>query len=267
VNHITGDVHYLALSLSKRKTVLTIHDLASLHRLHGLLRFAFRLLWYDLPIKRSAVVTVISHLTKQELLDCIRVPARKIRVIHDCVRDTLKCAPREFNEEKPVILQVGTGPNKNLPRVTEALKGIRCHLRVVGRLDDGLVSMLRAKGIEHSAVCNISEEAVTREYEQCDVVLFASTYEGFGLPIVEAQAVGWPVVTSNIWSMPEVAGGAACLTDPFDVSSIRNSVLAVIEDPAYRNELVNRGLDNVARFRADVVARAYCSIYQELADS
>jgi glycosyltransferase involved in cell wall biosynthesis len=97
------------------------------------------------------------------------------------------------------------------------------------------------------------------------MLLFASTYEGFGLPIIEAQAVGRPVITSDLCSMPEAAGGAACLVDPYDVAAIRQAVLRVMEDHEYRDDLIARGLVNVERFRASKVAAQYAQLYRTVA--
>ena len=97
-----------------------------------------------------------------------------------------------------------------------------------------------------------------------DLLVFVSTYEGFGLPILEAQATGRPVITSNVLSMPEVAGDSACLVDPFDVSSIRKGILKVINDPAYREKLIKRGFENVKRFQPDKIAEQYADIYRGL---
>jgi len=91
-----------------------------------------------------------------------------------------------------------------------------------------------------------------------------STYEGFGLPIVEANAVGRPVITSNVCSMPEVAGDAAFLVDPFDVEDIRRGVLLLINDSHLRRDLVRRGFLNVRRFSIESVATQYRSLYDEL---
>ena len=266
INHITGDVHFLSLLLRKKNTLLTIADLVSLHRLRGLRRSIFFFFWYWLPIRRSALVTVISNSTKEELLRHVKVDQNKVRVVYCPVSAAFQLAPKEFNRVKPVILQVGTGPNKNLERVAEALQGISCYLRVIGRLSYRQTEALRKLKIEYSAVSTIPDEQIVEEYRRCDLLVFISTYEGFGLPIVEAQATGRPVVTSNTLSMPEVGGGAACLVDPFDVASIREGILGVISNPAYRNELVRRGIENVKRFRADLIAAQYVDIYKELLD-
>jgi glycosyltransferase involved in cell wall biosynthesis len=97
------------------------------------------------------------------------------------------------------------------------------------------------------------------------MVLFASTYEGFGLPIIEAQATGRPVVTSRVTAMPEVAGDGACLVDPYDVASIRSGVLRVLGDRGYRDSLVHRGFENVRRFEPGRIAAQYARLYEEVA--
>jgi glycosyltransferase involved in cell wall biosynthesis len=266
VNHITGDVHFLTYLLHKKRTLLTIHDLVSVHRLKGWRKAALLFFWFWLPIKRAAVVTVISKSTKEDLLRHVKVDPQDIRVVYDCVSEDFKAAPKEFNAAKPVVLLIGTVPNKgkNVERVVQALQGIPCQIRVVGTLDESQTAMLRQCAVAYSSVSNISDEEVVEEFRRCDMLVFASTYEGFGLPIVEAQATGRPVVTSTACSMPEVAGDAACLVDPFDVAGIRDGILKIINDPVYRNELIRRGFENVKRFRADRIAAQYAEIYREL---
>jgi len=269
VNHITGDIYYLAPFLCKKKTLLTIHDLVAVHRLRGFRRILLLFFWYWLPVRRSVVVSVISEFTKKELLQYIKVNPQKICVVHDCVSDDFKATPKGFNAIRPIVLLIGTRPNKgkNVERVVQALQGIPCRLRVIGDLDDSQLTALRQCGAPYSSVSNIPDAQVIDEYRQSDMVVFASTYEGFGLPIVEAQATGRPVVTSNTCSMPEVAGDAACIVDPFDVASIRGGILKVINDPVYRDELVQRGFENVERFRADRIAAQYLEIYKKIARS
>jgi glycosyltransferase involved in cell wall biosynthesis len=110
----------------------------------------------------------------------------------------------------------------------------------------------------------LSRAELLEQYRRCDLLLFASTYEGFGLPIVEAQAVGRPVVAGEVWSMPEVAGGAACLVDPFDAGSIRAGVRRVISDATYRDRLIELGFVNARRFRAQAIAEQYAMLYREI---
>jgi glycosyltransferase involved in cell wall biosynthesis len=264
VNHITGDVHYLTYFLKKEKTVLTIHDCVGLERLHGVRRSIFRFLWYWLPEKRSTIITVVSESTKRDLLKHLKCDPNKIRVVHNCVSSAFRPFPAAFNSHRPVILQVGTDENKNLFRLAQALDGIPCHLRIVGRLESRQIEVLQRHRIEYSNGFRIPNEEMVREYRNCDMLVFASTYEGFGLPILEANATGRPVVTSNILSMPEVAGDAACLVNPFDADSIREGIRRVIGDEDYRNDLIRNGLKNAGRFRPEAVASKYVELYREL---
>ncbi len=265
VNHVTGDVHYLTFLLDPKRTVLTVHDLVLLGRLRGVRRSIVWLLWYWLPVRRSRAVITISETTRAALLEAVRCDPAKVRVIHNPVSAEFRPVPRPFNAELPRILQMGTKPNKNVERVAKALEGIPCRLAIVGPLSDAQTEALRRHGIDYENHVGLSREALVAQYAEADMLVFASTYEGFGLPIVEAQAVGRPVVTSNLSSMPEVAGDAACLVDPFDAASIRAGVLKVIGDEEYRQRLVEAGYSNVEQFRATAVAENYAALYREVA--
>jgi glycosyltransferase involved in cell wall biosynthesis len=265
INHITGDVHYLALALPKRNTILTIHDCVGPRFSKGLKYLAVVLGWYRLPARRVAAITVISEFTRSEVLRYARCAPEIVRVIHDPVADGFAPCPKPFNAERPVLLQVGASEhNKNICRVAEAIRGIPCRLDIIGRLTERARQALERNSISYTAQWGLSDQEVLRRYRECDMVVFASTYEGFGLPIVEGNATGRPVVTSNTCSMPEVAGSAACLVDPFDCSSIRRGILRVINDPDYRNHLIAQGFENAKRFRADTIAAQYAALYHEV---
>ncbi|WP_198295764.1 glycosyltransferase family 4 protein [Imhoffiella purpurea] len=266
VNHITGDVHYLTYFLRSRRTLLTIHDCVSLdERLKGLRKWIFWLLWYWVPARRCALISVISESTRLQVLKYTGCHADKVRVVPDFVFEEFKFQPRIFRIHCPRILHVGTKLNKNLERHASALEGISCKMVIIGKLLEQQETALVRHGITYENYIDITREEVVRHYMQSDLLLFASTYEGFGLPILEAQAVGRPVVTSQIWSMPEVAGESACLVDPYDIESIRAGVQRVIHDENYRNDLIRQGLENVKRFRVGVVAEQYAILYREIA--
>ena len=267
VCHITGDVHYLALALPGRRLVLTIHDCAILHRLRGWRRELVRRLWFVWPVRRAAVVTTISEATRADLRQWLPPKLwQKVRVIPNCVRSEFVATPKEWNAGSPVFLQVGTGWNKNLPRVAEALRGLACRLWIVGPVDDSQQAFLQSCELDFECLGRLSDADLAAAYRRCDSLIFVSLFEGFGLPILEAQATGRPVITSNRGSMLEVAGEAACLADPDDVTAIRAAVQRVMQDAALRESLVLQGLANVRRFQAAAVAASYRAIYQELTD-
>jgi glycosyltransferase involved in cell wall biosynthesis len=267
VNHITGDVHYLTLLLRKRRTVLTIHDCGSLERLHGWRRLVFRLMWLELPVRRASVVTTISNASREAVLESIRCDPNKVRVIHDCVSPAFTPCVRPFHAECPVILQIGTRPNKNLERVAEAIQGLPCHLTIVGPLTSSQRALLKNLGIRHTACQDLTHEEVVERYRDCDLVVFASMSEGFGLPVVEAQSMGRPVVASRIPVLEEIAGDAAVFVNPNDVVSIRAGILSVIQSPQLYEDLVGKGLRNAQRFKATAIAGHYADLYREVAAS
>jgi glycosyltransferase involved in cell wall biosynthesis len=338
VHHIVGDSHYLAFGLPREKTVLTIHDCGALNRLSGWKRALLKYFWFTGPMRRAAVVTTISQASKDELRKWVGPLADKVVVVPDCVFGEFAYDPKPFNEECPVVLQVGTKWNKNVERVMEAVRGTGCRLEIVGtltrdqetkRLRDeepeqsgesgspveagrGQINasqkkashgLTRIKGrispggcadrtgqecyvlgdpstrnappegkateqLRHSRVHELgrlTDEELVHAYRRCDMVVFASLYEGFGLPILEAQAMGRPVITSNFGAMKEAAGEGALLVDPYSVEAIRDAVLRIKREPALREDLIAKGLRNAAKFSADAVALKYAQIYKNLA--
>lgn len=265
INHVTGDVHFLTFLMSRRKTVLTVHDCILLEETRGTKRWFAWFLWFWLPARRAAVLTTVSEHTKRELVRHGVCPPEKIRVVHNPLPAEFLPAPAEFRSERPVVLQIGTTPNKNLERLAEALDGLGCRLRIVGLPLPGQREALERHGIDYSTIHGCSDEQILDEYRGADLVSFASTYEGFGLPIIEAQAIGRPVVTSRIPPMTEVAGDGAAFVDPLDPRSIRAAIERILHDPEHRKELIAAGYENVKRFRPATVVAKYEAIYRELA--
>ncbi len=264
VIHVTGDIHYALIGIWRTPTVLTIHDLRFIENQGGLRRFLFWLLWIYLPCKRATRVTVISQFTKQRLQSLVRVPDNKLRVIPDCVKPEFLASPKSTLAERPVVLHVGTTPNKNLERLTSACSGLDIELWILGRLSEAQKADLIEKRVVYREYCHLERDQVVRLYEQCDIVSFVSLYEGFGLPVLEGQAVGRPVLTSNIAPMNEVSGDGALLVDPLDVQAIRQGVVELLQSQALRTDLVEKGFRNVRKYSVTTVAEQYHDLYKTM---
>ena len=265
VNHITGDVHFLTYLLDPRRTVLTVLDCGRINGEPNWRKWVVKLFWFSIPVRQCAAITVISGAVKDDLLRHVHIDPEMVHVVPVAVPSVYKRVPRRFNSERPVVLQVGTNPNKNLPRTFEALADVPCELRVIGPLTPEQRALLDQFGLSYENFINLTNEQMLEQYSQCDVVSFASTFEGFGMPIVEGNLVGRVVVTGNTSSMPEVAGGSACLVDPFDVDSIREGFVCVIRDAPYRESLIEKGYENAKRFDPTTITRQYESLYREAA--
>ena len=271
--HITGDVHYAILALPKDRTILTIHDLVFLHTYKGLRRSLLKWIFLDLPVRRAKYITTISEKSKQEILDYTNCNPEKILVIPNPVDPIFSTStplpsaglPTMVGKFNPAtILFLGTKPNKNLEISIAALFGLDVHLRIIGELSRKQKEMLEKFNIHYSSDFSISPEQLSSEYTNADLILFPSTYEGFGLPVIEGFQAERPVITSNISPMKEVAGDAAVLVDPFSVASIREGVINLLSSHQHQMELVEAGKEKVANYQPGFIAGLYQELWRKL---
>lgn len=264
VYHVTGDVHYLTRFLPRKRTVLTVHDCVFLRQTSGLRRLFIRKMFYEWAVPRAAVVTVISEATRRELEALVPAVKGKLVLIPCCVGDEFTFNPARLWPERPAVLMVGTKENKNIVRMVQALTGLDVTVHIVGTLSDTQRRALVSSGLTWRNSPELDRAGMVSAYRDCDLLAFASTYEGFGLPIVEAQATGRPVLTSEACSMPEASGGAAVLVNPLDIASIRSGAERVLGDAALRIELIKRGRANAARFEPSRVSAMHAALYHAL---
>jgi glycosyltransferase involved in cell wall biosynthesis len=265
INHITGDVNFLAIGMRGKKNILTIHDFGFYENpVHNkLVKLVYRLFWFYFPLKNVAIVTVVSEFTKAKLVHYFKFPEARIRVIYDPVKPVFKFVKKEQVNEPLRVLMLGTGKHKNLDNLVEAAKDKEFHLDIVGWPAPDEVAKLDGYGISYKVYNKLTDEEVYERYVACDVLFIASFYEGFGMPIIEAQAVGRPVVTSNIGAMKEVGEGTTLMVDPHKPEEIRKAILSLKDRQLY-DKMVELGKGNAAKYDYRKIADEYLAVYQEL---
>lgn len=263
INHISGHIHDVILGLIGCKTVVTIHDLVFIDNVKNPIKKFYKwLFWLYIPVKLADKVTCISNETKRNILTHIKTD--KVTVIYNPIDPSFEYNYKEFNEESPIILHIGTFWNKNLERSILALEGVKCHLRIVGKVNDKIIQLLKDKKIDYSYIMNLSDDEIKHEYINCDIVNFPSIYEGFGMPVIEGQKTGRVVVSSNIEPIKEIAGEGAYLIDPFSVEDMRSAYLEIIKNKELRTTLIKKGLQNVNRFEVKKIAQQYIEVYNSI---
>jgi glycosyltransferase involved in cell wall biosynthesis len=240
-----------------------MHDAASLTRLSGWRRRLYELFWVQLPLLRSSQITVVSETTRRELEPFAVGTGARIRTIPNCV--TLKVEDSLATESPiPRVLQIGTAPNKNLERVILALQHSKCKLVIVGKLSSEQMTLLHDFGVSFENHVGLSDSEIVDQYRSAAVLVYISTYEGFGLPILEAQAMGVPVVTSNREPMRSIAGVGAILVDPDNTKEVRSALTQVLIDRQLRERLVTYGKQNIEMYSPERIAQEYCKMYDDL---
>jgi glycosyltransferase involved in cell wall biosynthesis len=264
VTHITGDITFAALLLARKSTIITVHDCGILKRKHGVRKWLLKKLWFEWPMNRAKFVTTVSQSAADDLISECKFDASKLVVIPNAISEKFQYSPKLFNSACPRLLHIGTAPNKNLDRLVAAIVGMSVELVIIGKLSHSAQALLAENKIVYSNQFSLTPEEIVQQYQASDIVCFTSLYEGFGLPILEGQATGRPVITSDRCSMPYVAGNAAVLVNPESTDSIRTGIRSIISDELLRAKLVRDGLENVKRFRLAAMCEKYAALYREM---
>jgi glycosyltransferase involved in cell wall biosynthesis len=240
--------------------VATVHDLAIFRHPSAFNRWSRLYGRRMIPrvVRASRRVIAVSEFTRGELVELLGIPPERIRVIPNAVDDAF--AADGPAAEGDYVLAVGTlEPRKNLPRLAEATRRIGVELRVVGSRGWGGVEV-GGDGVRWLGW--VPDEELARLYRGARCVAYASVYEGFGIPVLEAMACGAPVVTSRGGATEEVADGAAVLVDPLDAAEIATGIERAV---AERQTLARRGLERARAFTWPAVAEATVAVYREAA--
>ena len=267
--------------------VVTVHDL-SFMRTPGAHPTHRR--WYLtaatwLSARRARAVLADSHATKQDIVELLGVDADRVHVVypgreaafHTKPADEVQLFRRKNKLDRPFVLFVGTlEPRKNVDVLVRAFgvlagDGFQGDLVLAG--GSGWATEAIDKALEESPVRGrihrigyVKQEDLPYWYCAADLVVYPSSYEGFGIPVLEAMASGTPVITSNRSSLPEVAGDAALTVDPHDIRQLASAMSAVLASPERCADMRARGLAQARKFEWTVAAERCLSLYQHALD-
>lgn len=265
----------IPLLLPKSCRVIPVVTDLAVFRMPQVYQFSRVLIWrlqYRYLLKKTARFAAISQFTKDEMVELLHVDADKIDVVY-CAADAryiaqtdpekLKAARDAYADGKPYILFVGNAnPRKNLQRLMRAFDQAKeqgdfpYQLLLAGEYGWKFDRAAAMEGLKHADEIKfldfVSDGDMPLLYSAASLFAFPTLYEGFGIPIIEAQRCGVPVLTSNCSSMPEVGGAdSAYYVDPESVEQIAQGMRAVLLDPALTQTLIARGYENAKRFDWD----------------
>ena len=234
--------------------------------------------------RRADLVIVPSRAVERDVVERLGLPADRVVVTPEGCEPRFRPTPcaevlARYRLPSRYVLAVGTlEPRKNLTTLLQAFArlrrgdGIDPALRLVlvgarGWLDEPIYETVRSLGLDgmvHFAGF-VDDDDLPAVYSGAALFVFASLYEGFGLPLLEAMACGVPVVTSNVSAMPEVAGDAAVLVDPRDADGLAGAIARLLRDDALRDRLRAAGLARARQFPWEATARRTLDAYASLA--
>jgi len=284
-----GPAVFLPLIKLGYRTVVTVHDLVSflfpstVPRKYSL----YMRLMTRLAVRSADRIIAVSGATKEDLSRVLGVPDARVAVIHEAVAPeftvpttpaAVEAVARRYGIRAPYCLFVGNlEPRKNLARLIEAFALVRARRRSAtgpcpqlvvagtrGWLYSGIFRAVERHGVTGDIVFTgyVAPADLPALYAGAACFVFPSLYEGFGLPVLEAMAVGTPVVASRVGAIPEVAGDAAILVDAQKAEEIAGAIEAVLDDGGLRRDLAARGRARARRFTWENVARQTLAVYE-----
>ncbi len=278
-------LHYTLPLAYPGRSVVTFHDLTFFlfPELHTMPKRYFFRLFIHLSRHRAAAIIADSESTRQDAIRLAKVPPGKIHTV------LLGVTPDFHPENDPVLLQsvrlkyhlperfmlfVGLlEPRKNLPALLQAFASLPpqqppVKLVIVGRqgwMYQQTLRLVQELGIADKVHFTgyVDQADLPRVYNLAQMAIYPSTYEGFGLPVLEAMACGTPVISSNISSMPEIAGEAGVLVPPGDIPVLAQAIERLLSDPVECQRRVALGLEQAAKFTWERTADQTIAVYKK----
>ena len=286
--HLVHEPHYVLPVATRCRSVVTIHDCIHLmfpEYLPGRLAYLYARASMWSAVRKADRILTVSETSKRDILRFFEVPAEKVTVIYNAIderflavvdEERMDLVRQRYQLEHPFALYVGNiKPHKNLERLLDAFARVRANglddLRLIIIGDElSKYPPLRQAVHRHRLEKYVRffgfqpYDTLAAFYRLARVFVFPSLYEGFGLPPLEAMACGTPVVTSNVSSLPEIAGGAARLVDPHDPQSIAEGIYEAVTDQALREQMIAKGLQRARQFSWREAVSATHRIYFEV---
>lgn len=242
---------------------------------------------YQLSARRADIVSTVSQYSKQDMVHYYGLDPDRIHVIPDGV-DTDLFKPiedqslladwrrRVIGEDIPFILYVGKPTRRrNLPNLLAAFaqikhrNGFTHKLLLIGTSLPGtsFTAHIRELGLDKEVVeiGYAKHEEIVKAYNASEVMVYPSSYEGFGMPVLEAMACGTPVIALNNTAFPEFAGGVASLLPDAEVDTLANGITEVLLDQALRERMSLAGPQRAAAYDWHIVSQSYIDLLTELA--
>ena len=231
--------------------------------------------------RRADHIITDSRFSHDQMLAHLKIPPSKITIIH--LSDKPRALPADMNDNGAILAEYGLrapyltafsslNMNKNIPRLLEAFAHIAGEfphqLLLIGHVppEADLMRQAAQLGVAERIVCTgyAPDAHIPPLIQQASLFVFPSWYEGFGLPVLEAQRLGAPVACSNAASLPEVAGNGALFFDPYDPLDMAQTMRTCLMDAALRRELGAKGLANVKRFAWSRTAQETLRVYERV---
>lgn len=257
--------------LPKSCTLIPLITDLAVYRMPEVYQYSRIFLWrfqYRYVRRRADFFLAISEFTKKEMVELWHIPPEKVHVVpcacspalvRETDQDRLSQLRKKYSLPKQFILFVGnSNPRKNLTRLLRAFDELKeCRetqhqLVVAGEQGWKFDQEKTLKSLKHREAIHfvgfVPDEDMPALYSAASVFVFPTLYEGFGIPVLEAQSCGVPVLTSGCSSLPEVGGEGALYVDPYDENSIAEGLWKLLKDRELAEELVRSGYENVKRF-------------------
>lgn len=234
-------------------------------------------------IRKADHIVSVSENTKKDLMRYLKIPEEKITVVYNGVDHSVFKPNTQAVASFPYILYVGSErPRKNLERLLEAFVLLKkssdfADLKLIKVGSPGrsaafrqtTLQKIKELGLDGEVIFvdQITDERLVEYYSSARVLVYPSLYEGFGLPVLEAMACGCPVITSNVSSLPEVAGDAAFLVNPYDIRDICGAIARLLTDNRLRDELIARGKVRSRIFSWAKTAEETLNVYHQVEQS